>query len=306
MQPHISYMRRPSEREALTAPETYPHLYSLPQPSIVHWLRRAPPFTPSDERPYLMSYAGSRKGDVAVRRLVADYCNRSSGSKTCLMPSSMKTVEVAFVKMKSVFCLEPAGDTPFRRSIADSAALGCIPVLMNNVSDLTGNLVWDDWREQSRVLLPRDELIAGRLDLGKALARLPRARVALMQHTLWLHARKLQVSYDDDQRDSVFASLSGILSARGLSRLPRAAAPPVTRGEEGTGAGSRSGSGSVAPCTDLPDVAHRESCREIMDLAAEVSARRKRGRRNAPEADPDLGKVTLTRAGARRNRMYRR
>ena len=127
-----------------------------------------------------------------------------------------------------------------------------------------------------------------------------------MQHTLWLHARKLQVSYDDDQRDSVFASLSGILSARGLSRLPRAAAPPVTRGEEGTGAGSRSGSGSVAPCTDLPDVAHRESCREIMDLAAEVSARRKRGRRNAPEADPDLGKVTLTRAGARRNRMYRR
>ena len=123
------------------------------------------------------------------------------------------------VKSASVFCLEPAGDTPFRRSIADSIALGCIPVLFNNVSDLTAGLIWDDWRGKSRVLLPREDFITGQLSLYKTLKSLPDDVVASMQTQLRVHGQKFQISMHDDPNDSISVMLQQILSARGLSRI---------------------------------------------------------------------------------------
>ena len=37
---------------------------------------------------------------------------------------------------RATFCLEPEGDSPFRKSLSDSIGFGCIPVLFSNLTEL--------------------------------------------------------------------------------------------------------------------------------------------------------------------------
>ena len=46
------------------------------------------------------------------------------------------------VKGRSTFCLEPGGDSPYRKSLWDSLAVGCIPVVFSKYSELTAPWHW--------------------------------------------------------------------------------------------------------------------------------------------------------------------
>jgi hypothetical protein len=113
-------------------------------------------------------------------------------------------------KSKAIFCLEPAGDTPTRKSIADSITFGCIPVLFSELTDNVAPWFWLDWKDRARVLVPRSDFVAGRIDLKKLLESIPRELLNLMQRTLKDKARHFQYSIDDDPEDGIRITLDNL------------------------------------------------------------------------------------------------
>lgn len=102
------------------------------------------------------------------------------------------------IKRECDFCLEPAGDTPYRKSLADSIAFGCIPILFHPMTDNANGWLWDGWREAGRVLVPRDDFLAGRITLRALLETLPSSLREHMKATVSTYARRFQVSLGDD------------------------------------------------------------------------------------------------------------
>lgn len=205
----------------------YPHTFSAPEPSNVHFSAhyRVPTtaaqcdaYIAAANRTTLMAFIGNalgNHGDVAVRQRLKDVCE-GYGNRSVCEYQRFTSYEQLTLKRRSVFCLEPAGDTPFRRSLSDSIALGCIPVLFNLATELTAPLLWEGWREDSRVLVSRAAFLRGEVDLAALLGGVPPARVRHMQHTLARHGRRFTISTDDDPSDGLAGLLHGILRARGL------------------------------------------------------------------------------------------
>ncbi|XP_068666057.1 probable xyloglucan galactosyltransferase GT17 [Aristolochia californica] len=89
-------------------------------------------------RPYLFSFVGAPRTGVekaAVRDEILRQCEASPrchmvkcgrGASACHEPS-----EVLKVMTRSIFCMQPAGDSFTRRSVFDSVLAGCIPVFFS-------------------------------------------------------------------------------------------------------------------------------------------------------------------------------
>jgi hypothetical protein len=99
--------------------------------------------------------------------------------------------------------LEPAGDSPWRKSIADSIVFGCIPVLFSTLTDDATPWFWDEWKNRGRVLVHREDFLAGRIDLQKLLKSVPPSFLEVMQSTLRERARQFQYSIDTDRNDGI-------------------------------------------------------------------------------------------------------
>ena len=131
---------------------TYPNLFSVPYPSSFHF-KAKPPLSPeplypqfATNRTVLISFIGKdNHGDTAVRQRAVQQCRQyhQIDARLCQIVDRWLPPLIT-EKAKAVFCLEPAGDSPWRKSLADSITLGCIPVLF---SDLT-----DDVRLHNRLL----------------------------------------------------------------------------------------------------------------------------------------------------------
>jgi len=193
---------------------TYPHLFSVPYPSSLHFRsNKKVPHFPSTvrRRKALMSFIGKdNHGDTRVRQRIHKLCNDYNDSKVCDYKVKFDLVKHPTAKSRAVFCLEPAGDTPTRKSIADSIAFGCIPVLFSDLTDDVAPWHWLDWKDRARVLVPRNEFVAGRIDLKKLLQSIPKDLLKLMQNTLKEKARRFQYSLDDDQEDGVRVILDNL------------------------------------------------------------------------------------------------
>jgi len=120
-----------------------------------------------------MSFIGKEDhGDTLVRMQIAKLCKSHKEKKICSYSKEWMT-KLATSKSKATFCLEPAGDSPWRESLADSISFGCIPVLFLELTDDVTPWFWQDWKARARVLVPRDEFVAGRIDLQKLLQSIP-------------------------------------------------------------------------------------------------------------------------------------
>lgn len=117
---------------------------------------------------------------------------------------------MATVKSKATFCLEPAGDSPWRKSLSDSITFGCIPVLFSELTDDVAPWHWGEWKERGRVLVPRKDFVSGKIDLKRLLESIPPKLLELMQSTLREKARKFQYSVDDDQEDGIRVILDNL------------------------------------------------------------------------------------------------
>ncbi len=184
----------------------YPNLHSVPYPSSLHFKRfkhLMPHFAYVQERKSLMLFIGKDDhGDTLVRKQIAKLCKQYDDKKECWYIKKWMTKYVTY-KSKAVFCLEPAGDSPWRKSLSDSITFGCIPVLFSELTDDVAPWFWQDWKARGRVLVPRDEFVAGRIDLKMLLQSMPSELLELMQTTLREKSRRFQYSIDDDQHDAV-------------------------------------------------------------------------------------------------------
>ena len=221
MAAHISYMSDKGwhQRTEFLNTSAYPNLFATAWPSAVHWMPALPhpPWARiRNKRDSLMSFVGSDiHGDVLVRKKITHTCRRYNDSRICLLtaPSSVDTIAAA--KSKSTFCLEPAGDTPFRKSIIDSIVLGCIPVLFNNISDLSAE-VWRPWQTKSRILIAREEFLANRVHLRSLLSSVPPQKVREMQRMLQSWGGQLQISLHDDPHDGIAMLLRRVVQIASL------------------------------------------------------------------------------------------
>ena len=190
----------------------YPNLVSVPYPS--HWHStstvEAAPWHFNKHRKTLMRYLGKdTHGDVAVRRRITDMCRSYRNEAICPTDFHFSPLQL-LEKSNTVFCFEPVGDSPWRRSLADSISMGCIPVIFSPRTDETSPWHWGDWKQQARVLVPRRDFVEGRIDLYELLSTIPIELKQLMEDTIAIHARRFQYSIFEDPHDGIRAMLQGL------------------------------------------------------------------------------------------------
>lgn len=214
-----TFVQRAVGQEALDRQTRHPNLFSVPYPSSPHYHQSFHKVQflshHGHSRKHLMSFVGSwEHGDIDVRRVIRDQCQSYNDTAICqLIPPSRSTNSARdlLVKHGSIFCLEPVGDSPWRKSLSDSITFGCIPVLFSNDTDDVAPWFWGHWKKQGRVLLGgetnREDFLAGRIDLYQLLSSIPSQLLALMQETIDKYGRQFQYSLKEDHWDGIHTML---------------------------------------------------------------------------------------------------
>ena len=154
---------------------------------------------------------GVMHGDTRVRKKLRQMCLSYADAPTCTF--QRYDFSTLLLKYRSTFCLEPAGDSPFRRSITDSIAFGCIPVFFSGPQEDAYDWLWAGWRRAASVRVNRTLFLAGKIDLRRLLLSAPPELVALMRQTIAQNARAFTMSIEDDPGDEVHLLLHGALEA---------------------------------------------------------------------------------------------
>ncbi|KAI3858178.1 hypothetical protein MKW98_009839 [Papaver atlanticum] len=137
---------------------------------------------------FLFAFVGSpRNNTKLIRNQFIDQC---LASKKCKLldcnkgnkKSRDKPSNVMKVFQNSIFCLEPPGDSPTRRSASDAILAGCIPVFFHPGSAYT-QYTWflpRDYKKYS-VYIPEDQVRDGKVNIESVLQRYSRDQVRRMK-----------------------------------------------------------------------------------------------------------------------------
>ncbi|KAG6536538.1 hypothetical protein ZIOFF_001596 [Zingiber officinale] len=139
-------------------------------------------------RPWLFTFAGgARPGETAwIRNEAMEQCRQSRqckllecniGYSKCHSPDSvMRMFE------RSVFCLQPQGDSFTRRSMFDAMVAGCVPVFFHPGSAYVQYL-WHLPRNYNRysVFIPEDKVREGNVRIEEALKKIKKKVVRAMR-----------------------------------------------------------------------------------------------------------------------------
>lgn len=204
----------------------YPNVESAPYISNVHWPNSASAGTPpwadeTGDRPFRMLFLGGvSHGDTRVRKRVRSACTSYRDARKCFV--QRYDFGSLLLKYKSQFCLEPAGDSPFRRSTTDSIAFGCIPVFFSGPQEEAYNWLWSGWRQAASVRVNRTLYLAGKIDLHRLLHSIPPELVISMRQTLAQYGRAFTMSLEDDPGDEVHMLVHGAVeTAQRLDSIRR-------------------------------------------------------------------------------------
>ena len=140
---------------------------------------------------------------------------------TLIHSLTLPCIHIYHQKMSSIFCAEPEGDAPNRKSLYDSLLLGCIPVLFSRRTYALSPLHWDSsWKRDSSILVKYSDYVSGQLNLISYLESFVDSNgsrwnksVTSMQRSIADNAHSLQYSLDDSEEDA-FARLFLLLSNR--------------------------------------------------------------------------------------------
>jgi hypothetical protein len=172
---------------------------SIPYASSFHWMKsigHAPPWTVFDNRNTRIHYVGQPHGlQKTLRERIARDCNRM-GRPHCFAETNFDNEKSLLQKQHSVFCLEPEGDSPYRKSVYDSIASGCIPVFFSRDTAASCPFHWGSFVRNSTVLFSQREYYLGSKTL-KTLIDMPEHEVSAMQAAISANAHRLQYAYDD-------------------------------------------------------------------------------------------------------------
>lgn len=187
---------------------SFPRLFAVPFAASVHLHPDEPLLFPDEPRSALMTFSGSTLKDPAVRKRILHQCTAYNDSRVCLL-SRPCTKDACTQrdenKKAATFCLEPAGDTPYRKSYADSVAAGCIPVTFSPASADAFGWLW--WPEPGRLAIDREAFLSGNIDLREHLNAVPHEQLRALKRAVSTSARRFQVSLAHDDDDLVGAML---------------------------------------------------------------------------------------------------
>ena len=211
-----------------------PHLHSVPYPSSIHASRsaRTPPWAvgAGAHGASLASFVGEpravEKGNYARARpkLIADCAAAPDAACRVYDPHAANRLGEtgAYAKargrhfcgleettQRATFCLEPGGDSPYRKGFYDALATGCIPVVFSQYARAVAPHHWGSFRNASTVFVDEAAYAAGDLDLFAFLRGIPGDAVAAMQRTIDAHAHRLMYALDDYPHDAVENILVG-------------------------------------------------------------------------------------------------
>ena len=206
----------------------FPHLVSVPYPSSIHASRRAleagdgaappPPWAadvPGRHNETLAVFVGKGHEDGTFARARAPLVAECGAAADCdvLNPGLMKS-GFAFCGASQgafpyTFCLEPGGDSPYRKGFYDAMLAGCIPVIFGAYNARVA-----PWfvPTDGVLRLPERPYLEGNYSALGALRAVPRATVRAMQAALHAGFTKLQYAVDDVPGDAVETLLSGALA----------------------------------------------------------------------------------------------
>lgn len=141
------------------------------------------------QRRYLFSFIGAPRPEMegSIRGEIIRQCLASQErckflncetSKVCGDP-----VKVMEVFQDSVFCLQPPGDTPTRRSTFDSILAGCIPVFFNPDS-VYNQYKWYFPKDHTKysVYISEEDVKNGKVSIEKLLVRVSQERISKMKN----------------------------------------------------------------------------------------------------------------------------
>lgn len=148
-------------------------------------------------------YSRNTANSLLLRLRIRDLCWQYNNTSICQLVSPDQSTLGLLVKGHSIFCLEPVGEAPWRKSLSDSITFGCIPVLFSNDTDNVAPWFWGHWKAQGLVLLQRRDFSKGRVDLFEWLSSIPRPLLILMQSTLQTNRRQFQYSLSQDRGDGI-------------------------------------------------------------------------------------------------------
>ena len=206
----------------------FPHLYSVPYPSNVHGLSRAarrfrPPAWRYDgrRRESLVSYLGTTHANKTYAGLrprlkaacdlrrglrAMERCERTSprDDRDACAPKVKNFCGLKATMMRATFCLEPGGDSPYRKGVFDALLSGCVPVLFSQ--QLARVAPWHRGLEAlpgvgafspHAVVLNASAVARGELDALAHLAGLDGDAVAELRSNAAATAPALQYAVDD-------------------------------------------------------------------------------------------------------------
>jgi hypothetical protein len=180
-------------------PELDGRIVSLPYSSSFHWTRAVgenvpwKQFTNRSTRIHYIGHAHGLQADLRAR--LARDC-KALGPPKCQARTQFDNEISLLEKQHSVFCLEPEGDSPYRKSVYDSIVSGCIPVLFSRDTDASSPLHWGSFHAQSRVLFSEEGYVSGKTTLATLLS-MPQSDIAAMQASIAANAHRLQYSFDE-------------------------------------------------------------------------------------------------------------
>ena len=165
----------------------------------------------ADMDAFVASKARARKQAVALAgSLGLDAANHFTDTMRLVEGTQRDVCDyLAEEKQSAVFCLEPGGDSPYRKSIYDSVLSGCIPVVFSQYARAVAPHHWGSFRNASTVFVDEAAYAAGDLDLFAYLRGIPEEAVAAMQRTIDAHAHRLMYALDDYPHDAVENILVG-------------------------------------------------------------------------------------------------
>ena len=191
-------------------------------------------------RRHLATFSGSTRGAPRaerIRKRVVEACDAAARTEPSRCSSFMSTSirgegsaieRTLALKRDAVFCLEPPGYSPPRKSAVDSILLGCIPVFFFTREQAAAYMpLFFSWGVNASILIDPVAFLEGSIDLfGRLSAVLP-DQVRQMQGTIERRAHELVYSLDGRYRGDAIETL-----LHHLSRLELGARPSAPDGGE--------------------------------------------------------------------------
>lgn len=146
-----------------------------------------------------------------MRTKIKEVCSSNRVNKhTCHLVEGGDDCSYTAVKAQSVFCLEPGGDSPWRKSLYESLVSGCLPIIFSVYNLHVSPMHWASFARNVSVLIDPNAFVEGRVDLIQTIRSISSTDILAKQTLLSQHAHRLHYSIDDYPNDAFEIMMKGV------------------------------------------------------------------------------------------------